>query len=162
MDTAPNDQHQRDLTTLRTDGIVGTKSAFSRAWAESMREDMMTAFWSAIQRPGGAVGRGPRLWYVEIHPEEFSGFVDLVTHPWVVAMCENTLGSDYQILEIGFDVPFQGAKFQPWHREFPSPEDTYVERRITSLAFNLTGVDVTEDMGPFEVAPGTQYLDGRE
>lgn len=30
----------------------------------------------------------------------------------------------------------------------------------TSVAFNLTGVDVTEDMGPFEIAPGTQYDDG--
>jgi hypothetical protein len=152
----------RDLDTLRTDGIVGTKAAFSREWAESMREDMMNAFWSAIQRPGGAVGRGPRRWYVEIHPEEFGGFVDLVTHPWVVGMCENALGKDYQIVEIGFDVPFQGAKYQPWHRDFPSPRETYEGRRITSLAFNLTGVDVTEDMGPFEIAPGTQYEDGRE
>lgn len=151
----------RDLDILRTDGIVGKKGAFSREWAENMREDMMTAFWSAIQRPGGAVGRGPRRWYVEIHPEEFGGFVDLVTHPWVVAMSENALGKDYQIVEIGFDVPFQGAKYQPWHRDFPSPRETYEARRITSLAFNLTGVDVTEDMGPFEVAPGTQYEDGR-
>lgn len=77
-------------------------------------------------------------------------------------MCKNTLGPDYQIVEIGFDVPFQGAKYQPWHRDFPSPVDTYRDRKITSLAFNLTGVDVTEDMGPFEVAPGTQYDDGRE
>ncbi len=160
MDSYGNIQH--DVSTLKTDGIVGKKSAIPRAWAEQMREDMMTAFWSAIQRPGGAVGRGPRRWYVEIHPEEFGGFVDLVTHPWVTAMCENVLGPDYQIVEIGFDVPFQGAKFQPWHRDFPSPVDTYVERRITSLAFNLTGVDVTEDMGPFEIAPGTQYIDGRE
>ena len=76
-------------------------------------------------------------------------------------MCEGALGKDYQIVEIGFDVPFQGAKYQPWHRDFPSPVDTYRDRRITSLAFNLTGVDVTQDMGPFEVAPGTQYLDGR-
>ncbi|MBB3236088.1 phytanoyl-CoA dioxygenase family protein [Phyllobacterium endophyticum] len=152
----------QDLDTLRTDGIVGKKAAFSREWAESMREDMMNAFWSAIQRPGGAVGRGPRRWYVEIHPEEFGGFVDLVTHPWVVGMCENALGKDYQIVEIGFDVPFQGAKYQPWHRDFPSPRETYEGRRITSLAFNLTGVDVTEDMGPFEIAPGTQYEDGRE
>jgi hypothetical protein len=30
-----------------------------------------------------------------------------------------------------------------------------------SVAFNLSGVDVTEDMGPFEIAPGTQYDDGR-
>jgi hypothetical protein len=146
-----------NLKTLQTDGITGLKGAFSSEWADAMREDMMTAFWSAIQRPGGAVGRGPRRWYVEIHPQDFGGFVDLITHPWVVAMCENALGPDYQIVEIGLDVPFQGARYQPWHRDFPSPTDTYVDRRITSLAFNLTGVDVTPDMGPFEVAPGTQW-----
>ncbi|MDQ6432791.1 phytanoyl-CoA dioxygenase family protein [Mesorhizobium sp. LHD-90] len=151
-----------DLATLVEDGIVGRKGAFSRDFAEAMREDMTTAFWKAIQRPGGAVGRGPRRWYVEIHPQEFSGFVELTTHPWVVAMCEAALGPDYRIVEIGFDTPFQGAKNQPWHRDFPSPEDTFRDRRITSLAFNLTGVDVTEDMGPFEVAPGTQYVDGRD
>lgn len=151
-----------DVRTLRADGIVGRKAAFSRDFAEAMREDMMTAFWQAIQRPGGAVGRGPRRWYVEIHPEEFGGFVALTTHPWVVAMCRAVLGEDYQIVEIGFDVPFQGAKNQPWHRDFPSPEETWRGRRITSLAFNLTGVDVTPDMGPFEVAPGTQYDDGRD
>lgn len=150
------------VETLTTDGIVGLKGAFTPEWADEMREDMMTAFWSAIQRPGGAVGRGPRRWYVEIHPQDFRGFVDLITHPWVNEICERMLGPDYEIVEIGLDVPFQGAKYQPWHRDFPSPEDTYRDRKITSLAFNLTGVDVTPDMGPFEVAPGTQWDDGRE
>ncbi len=98
------------VEALQREGITGLKSAFSREWAEAMREDMMTAFWSAIQRPGGAVGRGPRRWYVEIHPQDFSGFVDLVTHPWVAGMCEAVLGPDYQIVEIGFDVPFQGGE----------------------------------------------------
>lgn len=153
---------QDNLKTLKQDGITGLKGAFKPEWADAMREDMMTAFWSAIQRPGGAVGRGPRRWYVEIHPQNFGGFVDLIMHPWVIAMCENALGPDYQIVEIGLDVPFEGARYQPWHRDFPSPTDTYVDRRITSLAFNLTGVDVTPDMGPFEIAPGTQYDDGRD
>src|SRR3954466_6929717 len=151
-----------DVATLYSDGIVGKKAAFPRQWVEQLREDMMTAFWEAIRRPGGAVGRGPRRWYVELHPQAISGFGDLVTHPWLVAMCESVLGPEYQIVEIGFDTPFQGAKVQPWHRDFPSPRETYEDRRITSLAFNLTGVDVTEDMGPFEVAPGTQWDDGRE
>lgn len=150
-----------DADVLRRDGIVGRKAAFSREFVEAMREDMMTAFWKAIQRPGGAVGRGPRRWYVEIHPEEFSGFAELCQHPWVVGLCQDILGSDYQIVEIGFDTPFQGARNQPWHRDFPSPPATYESGRITSLAFNLTGVDVTPDMGPFEVALGTQYVDGR-
>jgi Phytanoyl-CoA dioxygenase (PhyH) len=150
-----------DVAVLTRDGVVGRKGAFARAWAEQLREDMMTAFWEAIQRPGRAVGRGPRRWYVEVHPEAISGFADLVTNPWVVAMCERVLGPDYQIVEIGFDTPFQGAMNQPWHRDFPSPRETYEGHRITSLAFNLTGVDVTPDMGPFQVAPGTQWDDGR-
>ena len=149
------------VATLERDGITALKGAFPSEWADRMREDMMTTFWAAIQRPGGAVGRGPRRWYVEVHPQDIDGFVDLVMHPWVVAMSEAVLGSDYQIVEIGFDVPFQGARNQPWHRDFPSPPDTYEGHRITSLAFNLSGVDVTEDMGPFEISPGTHYDDGR-
>ncbi len=158
--TSPDVSH--DIDVLYRDGIVAKKSAFSREWVEQLREDMMTAFWEAIQRPGGAVGRGPRRWYVEVHPQAIKGFADLVTHPWIQAMAEGVLGPEYQIVEIGFDTPFQGAKVQPWHRDFPSPPDSYQDRRITSLAFNLTGVDVTQDMGPFEIAQGTQWDDGRE
>jgi hypothetical protein len=159
--TALPETLQQDVATLQRDGIVGAKAAFPRDFIEHVRDDMMTAFWEAIQRPGGAVGRGPRRWYVEVHPQVIGGFVELATHPWVRAMSERVLGPDYEIVEIGFDTPFQGAKTQPWHRDFPSPSDTYEQHRITSLAFNLTGVDVTEDMGPFEVAPGTQWDDGR-
>jgi len=150
-----------DIQTLQRDGIVAHKGAFPREFIEQMREDMMTAFWEAIQHPGRAVSRGPRRWYVEVHPQAISGFTGMVTHPWFVAMCERVLGPEYKIVEIGFDTPFQGAKIQPWHRDFPSPAESYIEHRITSLAFNLTGVDVTEDMGPFEIAPGTQWDDGR-
>ncbi len=150
-----------DRETLYREGIVALKRAFSRDWTERMREDMMTAFWEAIQRPGGAVGRGPRRWYVEIHPEGFGGFADLCAHPWVSAMCNAVLGPEYKIVEIGFDTPFEGAMNQPWHRDFPSPPESWRDRRITSLAFNLTGVDVTPDMGPFEIAAGTQWDDGR-
>src|SRR3954454_18073762 len=152
---------REEVETLQRDGIVGKKAAFSREWVEQLREDMMTAFWEAIQRPGGAVGRGPRRWYIELHPQALTGFVDLVTHPWVTAMSEAVLGPEYQIVEVGFDTPFEGAKTQPCHRDSPSPTETYRAHRITPLAFNLTGVDVTDDMGPFEISPGTQWDDGR-
>lgn len=146
---------------LQREGITALKGALSREWADRMREDVMTAFWKAIQRPGGAVGRGPRRWYVEVHPQEISGFVELVSHPFVGELSEAVLGPRYEIVELGFDVPFHGARYQPWHRDFPSPQETYEGRKITSLAFNLSAVDVTEDMGPFEISPGTQYDDGR-
>jgi hypothetical protein len=145
---------------LYTDGIVGLKGAFSRDWVAALGEDIDRAFDEAIDRPGGAVGRGPNRYYVEVHPEDYRGFVDLCTHPWVVAVCESVLGPDYEIVEIGFDIPFGGAVNQPWHRDFPSPVETYEGRRLTSLAFNMTTVDVEPDMGPFEIAPGTQWESG--
>lgn len=151
-----------DVEALYRDGIVGNKAVFDRAWVERLREDMLTAFWPAIQRPGGTVSRGPRRWYVEVHPEQISGFVDLVSNPWVTALSAAVLGRDYRFVEVGFDVPFEGAKDQPWHRDFASPPSAYRDHRITSLAFNLTGVDVTADMGPFEIAHGTQWDDGRD
>ncbi len=149
-----------DVSTLMTDGVVGRRGAFSREWAAAMGEDIMAAFEEARPREGGAVGRGPNRYYVEIHPEQLRGFVDLVSHPWVSAISEAVLGPDYEVVELGFDIPFAGAVDQPWHRDFPSPPQTYEERRLTSLAFNLTAVDTTEDMGPFEIAPGTQYERG--
>jgi hypothetical protein len=142
---------------LYGDGIIGLKGAFERDWVQQMREDIDALFEDALSRPGGAVGRGPKRYYVEIHPERLRGFVDLVTHPWVVAVSEAVLGPEYKVVEIGFDVPGPGALYQPWHRDFPSPEETLIGRRLNSLAFNITGVDVIEEMGPFEVAPGTQW-----
>ncbi|RZJ12742.1 MAG: phytanoyl-CoA dioxygenase, partial [Rubrivivax sp.] len=142
---------------LYGDGIIALKSAFSREWVQQLGEDIAILYQDALKRPGGAVGRGANRHYVEIHPENIRGFVDLVMHPWIITVCEAVLGPEYKIVEIGFDVPNPGAKDQPWHRDFPAPEDTLFGRRLNSLAFNLTTVDVTEDMGPFVIAPGTQW-----
>ena len=142
---------------LYGDGIIGYKGAFSRNWVEALGKDIEELYRDALERPGGAVGRGPKRHYVEIHPEDIRGFLDLVTHPWVTAVCEAVLGPTYKVVEIGFDVPNPGAVDQPWHRDFPAPEDTLTGRRLNSLAFNVTTVDVFEDMGPFVVAPGTQW-----
>jgi ectoine hydroxylase-related dioxygenase (phytanoyl-CoA dioxygenase family) len=139
------------------DGFIGLKGAFTRAWAEELRQDIEVAYEAALKRPGGAVGRGPKRHYVEIHPEDIRGFLDLVSHPWVIAVSEAILGTDYKIVEIGFDVPNPGAMDQPWHRDFPAPQETLAGRRLNSLAFNITAVDVSEDMGPFVIAPGTQW-----
>ncbi|WP_345961307.1 phytanoyl-CoA dioxygenase family protein [Streptomyces sp. BRB040] len=151
-----------DVAALHTDGITARKGAFAPEWADLLGEDVAKAFEEARSRPGGAVGRGPNRYYVEIHPEQIRGFVELVDHPWVRSLCTATLGPDYRIVELGFDVPLEGAVNQPWHRDFPMPEETRRERRLTSLAFNVTTVDTEEDMGPFEIAPGTQWDDSEE
>jgi len=142
---------------LYGDGIIGLQGAFSPAFADRMREDIEALFEEARQVPGGALPRGPQRFYVEVQPERVRGFVEIVTHPWFVAVCEAVLGNDYRIVEIGFDIPFPGAADQPWHRDFLVPEATTRGRRLNSLAFNLTSVDTRPEHGPFEIAPGTQW-----
>jgi hypothetical protein len=161
LEITPATQSTYDISAimggLYGDGIIGLKGAFSREWAAQLGDDILRLYADALKRPGGAVGRGPKRHYVEIHPEDIRGFLELATHPWVAAVCEAVLGPEYKIVEIGFDVPMPGAVNQPWHRDFPAPDDTIIGRRLNSLAFNLTTVDVFEDMGPFEIAPGTQW-----
>jgi hypothetical protein len=147
------------LGGLYGDGIIGLKGAFERSWVNRIREDIDIMFAEALQRSGGALERGPNRYYVEVHPERIRGFVDLITHPWVTQVCADVLGPDYRIVEAEFDVPGPGALDQPWHRDFPSPSQTLIGRRLNSLAFNITTVDVAEDMGPLEIAVGTQWDD---
>ena len=147
------------LGGLYGDGIIALRRAFTTAWVDRLREDIERLFAEARERPRGALPRGPQRWYVETQPERLRGFVDIATHPWFIAVCEQVLGPDYRIVEVGFDIPFPGAEDQPWHRDFPTPEVTRCGRRLDSLAFNLTAVDTTLEMGPFEIALGTQWDD---
>jgi hypothetical protein len=160
------DPHVIDPAEIRRavyeEGVIGRRGAFSREWVATLAEDIDVAFEEALARPGGAVGRGPNRYYVEIHPQALRGFVDIATHPWITAATEAVLGPDYLITEVGFDVPGHGAMNQPWHRDFPMPDETRDEHRLTSLHFHITAVDTEDDMGPFEVAPGTQWDDGAE
>lgn len=144
---------------LYGDGNIALQGAFSPDFADTLYEDMMGLFEEARQIPGGALPRGPERWYVETQPERIRGFVEITTHPWFVAVCEAVLTKDYRIVEVGFDIPFPGAADQPWHRDFKAPEATLKDRRLNSLAFNLTAVDTRQEHGPFKIALGTQWDD---
>jgi hypothetical protein len=160
--TVTDEDRRAAVDALMTDGLIARKGAFSREFVQRMSEDVDAAFIEARSRENGAVGRGPNRWYVEVHPQALRGFVELVDHPWVRMVSEAILGPDYRIVEVGFDTPFAGAVHQPWHRDFRMPKETKEEHRLTSLAFNMTLVDTEEDMGPFEIALGTQWDDGSE
>lgn len=155
--TRANYEPAQILGGLYGDGIIGLKGAFNTSFADRMREDIMALYHEARQVPGGALPRGPERWYVEVQPERIGGFVQIVTHPWFVAVCEAVLTREYRIVEVGFDVPFPGAADQPWHRDFAVPDATARDRRLNSLAFNLTTIDTRPEHGPLEVAPGTQW-----
>jgi hypothetical protein len=147
---------------LYRDGMVGLPGCFPAEWADELRQDFERAFTAARSYPEGTISRGPHRYYFAVHPEHIRGFVDLVTHPAVTGLCTQILGPDYQVVELGFDVPLEGAVDQPWHRDFPMPEVTAQTGRLDSLAFNVTTVDVTPDLAPLEIALGTQFDGGTD
>lgn len=140
---------------LYRDGIVGLPGCFPASWADDLHADFSAAFQAARSYDGGTISRGPQRHYFAVPPERVRGFVDLVTHPRVTALSTAVLGPDYEVVECAFDVPLPGAVDQPWHRDFALPPETAETGRLTSLAFNVTTVDVTPEMAPFEIAPGT-------
>lgn len=148
------------IRDLYDDGIAAIPGAFSSVWGESLADDFATLFAEASSRPDGTVNRGRNRHYFTVHPERLRGFPDIVGHAVLQEVSTETLGPDWRIVEVAFDVPLPGSLHQPWHRDFETPSVTAHERRLTSLAFNITAVTVTSEMGPFEIAPKTHWDDG--
>jgi hypothetical protein len=154
-----------DFEHLRIDvyehGITNLPDVLPVQWADEADKDVSLQFLAAlkIENGQGVAFRGWSRYYIELYPERLRGFIAFVTNPAVVGLSRQILGDRYEIVELGADIALPGAPDQPPHRDFPLPEPTRRYRRLTSLAFNTSTVDVTPAMGPFHVAPGTHFDD---
>ena len=157
MSTAPVYEPANIIGGIYGDGSISLTGAYDVSLIDRARASIDRLFAEARQIADGALARGPERYYVEVAPESIDGFVEIASHPWFLQVSENVLGPEWKIVEVGFDIPLPGAALQPWHRDFAAPRATIEGRQINSLAFNLTAVDTTADMGPFEIAPGTQW-----
>ena len=165
---------QAGIDAIHRDGIATLKGALPRRWAADLLADFEVLYAEAEARDLGSpvgqararVPRGPgevaRRYYLAVHPERVRGFRDLVSNRLVDAVCRGVLGDDYQFVELGFDVAMPGAVRQPLHRDFPTPPETEGTGRLSSLAINATCLDVTPEMGPLEIAPGTHFDDSAD
>lgn len=139
------------------DGIICLRNAVLPDIVDRLYDDILALYEDALLSKNGLSGRGLNRHYVEIHPENLHGFARLASHPWIHAVCEVVLGPYYKIVGVGFESVNPLAVDQPWHRDFPAPVETMIGRKLTSLVFNITTIEVFEDMGPFEIACGTQW-----
>ncbi|HSH31097.1 MAG TPA: phytanoyl-CoA dioxygenase family protein, partial [Candidatus Saccharimonadales bacterium] len=140
---------------LYADGICGLSGAFAPEFVGRLHDQCLLLHDEASSYEGGRVNRGRNRWYFGVHPQQLSGIVELLSHPWLVAICREVLGPDYQIAEVAFDISWPGSAYQPWHRDFRREIGMDPEGRLTALAFNLPTVGVTDEMGPLEVIHGT-------
>src|SRR5215212_9044695 len=145
-------------------GVTNLPNILPVEWADQLDQDVGLQFIDALKVEGGegVAFRGWSRFYIELYPERLRGFLDMITHPAVVEVSRAVLGEQYQIVELGADIPLPGAPDQPPHRDFPLPDPSRLHRRLTSLCFNASTVDVTPSMGPFHIAPGTHFDDGSD
>ncbi|MBB2924534.1 phytanoyl-CoA dioxygenase family protein [Cellulomonas cellasea] len=136
-------------------GIAVVRGAFPPEWARDLDVDLAREFMEALRTPGGVAPRGWNRFYFEPYAERVRGFWDLASHPVVTSLAEHMFGPDWQVVELGCDVPLPGAENQPWHRDFPMPAATRDEHRLTSIAVNASAVDVVD--GPFQGVLGTHF-----
>lgn len=148
------------VAALYRDGIVGLPGVFTRDWVDELHDDAETAFDLASSYPGGTANRGPNRYYFAVHPERIRGFLDLVSSPAIADLSAAVFGPEWLIVELGLDIALRGSVDQPWHRDFPTPVETRSDHSLTSLAFNVSTIDVTPDAAPFEIAPGTHWDSG--
>ena len=164
ISTAPGLDYEQLSKDVYEKGFTSLPNILPVQWADELDEDMAQQFLKALQIENGegVAFRGWSRYYIELYPERLRGFVDLVTNPAIIGLSEEMLGDDYEIVELGADIPLPGAPEQPPHRDFPMPEPTSLHKRLTSLAFNASSVDVTPAMGPFNIVPGTHFDDGSD
>jgi hypothetical protein len=82
--------------------------------------------------------------YFSVPPETLTGFIDILTQPSLVALCDAIIGPGWQVVEVGCDLPGPHARDQPWHRDYSGTWDS------TTLAVNIAGLlvrQVTAAMG---------------
>ena len=145
---------------VHRDGIAVVRGAFEPAWADRLDVDLAREFVAALRTPGGVAARGWNRFYFEPYAERVPAVLDLVRHPTIRALSERMFGPDWQVVEVGCDIPLPGAENQPWHRDFPMPRATREEGRLTSIAVNASAVDVVD--GPFQGVLGTHLDPGED
>lgn len=143
------------VTTLNDDGICGMPGAFSEEFVSRANRECLEHSAYAYSYSGGTANRGRNRRYFAFHPEETSLAVEILTHPWFVAVCETVLGPGYQIAEYACDVSWPGSLHQKWHRDFPSDIGMDADGNLLALAFNIPTVATTDVNGPLELIHGT-------
>ena len=107
--------------------------------------------------------RGPNRYYVTLPFHGLWADPQIIDNDAVMAVVEELVGADGVMCQLATDTPLKGSDYQDLHRDtqllFP---ETGAESPPYQLAVNFPLVDVTDDNGPMEWAPGTHMLSKAE
>ncbi|HSV03130.1 MAG TPA: phytanoyl-CoA dioxygenase family protein [Phenylobacterium sp.] len=114
---------------------------------------------AAVSREGDNPNRGPHRYYVTLPFHGLWADAAIVDNDAIMAVVEELVGADGVMCQLATDTPLLGSEHQDLHRDtqllFP---EIGVETPPYQLAVNFPLIDVTDDTGPMEYAPGTHML----
>jgi len=114
---------------------------------------------ASIDREGDNPNRGAHRYYVTLPFQGLWADAGIVDNDAILAVVEDLVGADGVLCQLASDTPLLGSEHQELHRDtqllFP---ESGVETPPYQLAVNFPLVDVTDDNGPMEYAPGTHML----
>lgn len=142
---------ETSVTVLR--GLIPTATidAWNQAFQPLLRE--------AVAREGDDPNRGANRYYVTLPFQDLWADPAIVDNDAVMAVVEQLVGADGAMCQLASDTPMLGSEHQELHRDtqllFP---ESGAETPPYQLAVNFPLVDVTDETGPMEYAPGTHML----
>jgi ectoine hydroxylase-related dioxygenase (phytanoyl-CoA dioxygenase family) len=141
------------------DGFVILRDHFSREKLQVWAEKFPPLLEEQIEREKDSPNRGAQRFYVTLPFTDPYADRSIYEDEDVLAIVEGLAGKDYVMCQLATDTPLLGSDYQELHRDTPPlfPEWS-VETPSFQLAVNFPLVDVTPEMGPFEVARGTHTM----
>ena len=146
-----------------TDGYCVLPEHFSKETLKTWNEAFTLLLEAHIAREGHLQNRGPGRYYVTLPFSAPFAEPAFYEDEDVLAIVSGLVGDDPVMPQLATDTPVLGSKYQDIHRDAPPlfPE-TGQETLPFQLAVNFPLVEVTNENGPFEIAPGTHMLSKEE
>jgi ectoine hydroxylase-related dioxygenase (phytanoyl-CoA dioxygenase family) len=142
---------ETSATLLR--GLIPT--ATIDAWNQAFRRLLHEAMANEADDPN----RGANRYYVTLPFQDLWADPAIIDNDAIMAVVEELVGADGVMCQLASDTPLLGSEHQALHRDtqllFP---ESGVESPPYQLAVNFPLVDVTDETGPMEYAPGTHML----
>jgi hypothetical protein len=148
----------RFVEELNRDGVCILRGALEPTLVDEWRQAFMALFQERQSRPGGLAPREQSRYYVTLPWVPPFADAEVCANPSVLGVLDRVFPQEYEMVQLGADVPVRGSDYQETHRDYRPLFTDQVVTPLYALAVNFALVDVTEEKGPLQHARGTHVL----